>query len=506
MLQQISDRILHTPDKIALLNDDGPCTFGNLGARCQGIINSISTVSAGAALIYGHKEVDTVATMLACAFTGRPFVFVDIANPFPRLVQIARTSQARVIISCRPLPGQVDGQMVDTRSISPHTLAAPKLENNDRGIFYIAFTSGSTGSPKGVQVGYDNFSWFYSWYGPLLQSCRGTGAHVNHAPLSFDMGMLDLWPPLALGRSVILLDHRHNALPRANLHTLSGSPNIVPGTWFSTPTFLTMMCSEAGFRESTLPWMRTFFVGGEQVPRSLIARLLERFPAAEIWHAYGPTEVTCMTHCLRLTKSDLEGSGPLPLGRALGPNEIRLVGQDGQQVAMGQSGEIELSGPQVAYGYLPEHHPENHLFGTRKHQHFYRTGDYGVVDRKSNLTLRGRLDGQVKWNGNRLEIGEIERVAMDGPDVCQATVVPVAHDGRLLDLILFVEMRPDDDTRRSTFLQHLNGALPGYMRPRSIRFVDQLPLTLHGKVDRRRLSGTLPQLDSAGARVGPQSG
>ena len=88
-----------------------------------------------------------------------------------------------------------------------------RAEKNEEGIFYIAFTSGSTGTPKGVQIGYDNFFSFYAWYGALLQSCRGTGAHVNHASLSFDMGMLDLWPPLALGRPVILLNHRHNALP-----------------------------------------------------------------------------------------------------------------------------------------------------------------------------------------------------------------------------------------------------------------------------------------------------
>jgi D-alanine--poly(phosphoribitol) ligase subunit 1 len=503
MLQQIIDRVVHSPDKIALLSDDRAWTFASLGARCQGILDSIRTASEGAALIYGHKEADAVAAMLACALSRRPFVFVDIANPLPRIAHIARTAQASVIICSQPLPGYVEGLIVDTRSISLPPLTITKLENNDRGIFYTAFTSGSTGAPKGVQIGHDNFSSFFSWYGPLFQSCRGTGAHVNHASFSFDMGMLDLWPSLALGKAVILLNHRHNALPRANLRTLTRWPTIAPGTWFSTPTFLAMMCGEASFREAKLPWLRTFFLGGEQVPRSLIARLLGRFPGAEIWHAYGPTEVTCLTHCLRLSTTDMVGSGPLPLGRALPPNEIRVVGEDGHEVAVGEWGEIVLSGPQVAHGYLPETHPQNALFGTSDSKRFYRTGDYGVVDREGNLTLRGRLDGQVKWQGNRLEIGEIERVAMDAPGVCQAAVVPVTRDGRVMNLILFVEIRPDDNSKRSALLQHLTGALPGYMRPRSIRFLDRLPMTLHGKIDRRRLSGTLPQMDSAGTGVGP---
>jgi integrase len=136
------------------------------------------------------------------------------ANHLPRSAQIVRTAQANLMLCSQQLPGHVDGSVIDTRSISPRPHTVTKLKNNDRGLFYIAFTSGSTGAPKGALIGHDNFSSFYSWYGPLLQSCHGTGAHVNHASFSFDMGMLDLWPSLALGKPVILLNHRHNALPR----------------------------------------------------------------------------------------------------------------------------------------------------------------------------------------------------------------------------------------------------------------------------------------------------
>jgi D-alanine--poly(phosphoribitol) ligase subunit 1 len=363
-----------------------------------------------------------------------------------------------------------------------------RVERNCRGLFYIAFTSGSTGTPKGVQIGYDNFGYFYGWYCALLQACRGTEAHVNHASFSFDMGMLDLWPSLALGKAVILLHHRHNPLPLANLRTLTRSPGVVPASWFSTPSFLAMMCMEASFRESTLRKLRTFFLGGEPVPKPLLTKLRERFPGAEIWHAYGPTEVTCLTHCRRVTTSDLAGSGPLPLGRPIPPNEVRVVDEDGQEAAAGEFGEIELSGPQVAHGYLPKTHPQNTLFGTRENKRFYRTGDCGVVDSEGNLTLSGRMDGQLKWNGNRVEIGEIERVAQDAIGACQAVAVPLTRDDRVVDVILFVQMREDNDGKRAVFVNHLTGTLPAYMRPRSIRFVDRLPVTLHGKVDRRRLT------------------
>jgi D-alanine--poly(phosphoribitol) ligase subunit 1 len=237
--------------------------------------------------------------------------------------------------------------------------------------------------------------------------------------------------------------------------------------------------------------LRSFFLGGEPVPRSLLGKLAERFPGSEIWNGYAPTEATCLTHCHRLTGADLSGSGAVSLGRPLPPNEMRVVAEDGRELPAGECGEIELSGPQVAHGYVPEDHPENRLFGRREGKPAYRTGDYGSVDQNGNLTLFGRCDGQVKWHGNRIEIGEIERVAGSARGVDQAVVVPVKRGARVVDLVLVVDLREDNACHRSAFVQHLTATLPGYMRPRTIRFVDQLPVTLHGKIDRMKLTTSL---------------
>jgi D-alanine--poly(phosphoribitol) ligase subunit 1 len=185
--------------------------------------------------------------------------------------------------------------------------------------------------------------------------------------------------------------------------------------------------------------------------------------------------------------SDLVGLGPLPLGRVVPPNDVRIVGEDGHELAVGEVGEIELAGPQVAHGYLPATHPQNNLFRTCENKRCYRTGDYGILDHDGNLTLGGRMDGQLKWNGHRVEIGEIERVAQDAIGVSQAVVVPLTSDNRVADLILYVQLRQDDDSQRAAFLSLLSRALPSYMRPRSVRFVDHMPVTLHGKIDRTRL-------------------
>src|SRR5437879_723289 len=123
MVQAIVDRVAQTPDRIALLNEDGACDFGQLGARCQGIIDTICDAPDGVALIYGHKEVDVVAAMLACTLLGRAFVFVDIANPLPRIIQIANTADAKLIVCAQPLPSRVSGVIVETSTIVTRPLA-----------------------------------------------------------------------------------------------------------------------------------------------------------------------------------------------------------------------------------------------------------------------------------------------------------------------------------------------------------------------------------------------
>lgn len=204
----------------------------------------------------------------------------------------------------------------------------------DSDLLYVVFTSGSTGTPKGVPCGRGNVAAFDAWYRQMLADLPGQeldpaqSAHVNHASLAFDMGMLDLWPVLALGRPVILLDHGDNVIPRNNIKALARSDLVQARSWFSTPSLLQIMAMEPKFNGDTLPAMRCFFVGGEIVPRELLQTLAARFPRAEIRHAYGPTETTCLSHVHRLTAADLAAPGLLPLGPALGAFEMRILDED----------------------------------------------------------------------------------------------------------------------------------------------------------------------------------
>jgi len=507
VLRAIETQIQTRPEAPALISGGAVVTFGALGQQVQAVLGLLATTAApGLVLIHGHKEPAVVAAMLACMFSGRGFVFVDRSNPPERLARIRRISGAHLVLHAAeapPVEAGVDLQAIPAQGDLP--LAGAALRPVDaEALLYLIFTSGSTGDPKGVPISRRNFDAFHSWYGPMLSQIPGRdlapwqSAHVNHASLAFDMGMLDLWPVLALGRPVMMLDHRHNIMPRKNLEALCAQPGLATvRSWFSTPSLLQLMCTDPQFSADTLPGLRCVFVGGEAVRPSLVTALKQRFPAADIRHAYGPSEGTCMSHVHSLTDADLDSGDLLPLGPALAANSMRILDADGQELPPGTPGEVELSGPQIVSGYLPADHPANAAFATRAGQRCYRTGDLGYVDAAGRLILLGRADRQVKWNGNRIELDEIERAAHGLPEVHKAACLPLREAGQLRDIVLFVQPRPGHPLRPRDCAEALARLLPQTMIPRDIRVLDSLPVTVNGKVDSQallsRISPRIPE-------------
>ena len=250
--------------------------------------------------------------------------------------------------------------------------------------------------------------------------------------------------------------------------------------------------------------LETFLFCGETLPLACARELAHRFPEARILNTYGPTESTVAVTAVKVTDEMLACEEPLPVGSPRPGTRLRIVDAAGSEVPRGAWGEVVIEGDTVAAGYFGRPDLTAVAFGEvvldGKRVRTYRTGDEGMLDAAGMLHYRGRLDAQVKMSGYRIELGEIEAQRRRIAHVRAAAVVAVERDGRVHHIAAFVVSgapRPAGDFRAGlTLKEELKQVLPHYMVPRTIRFIDALPQTPNGKVDRRLLAAV-----AAGRRV-----
>jgi D-alanine--poly(phosphoribitol) ligase subunit 1 len=221
--------------------------------------------------------------------------------------------------------------------------------------------------------------------------------------------------------------------------------------------------------------------------------LLKRFPQAEVWNTYGPTEATVATTSIRIDAAILEQYSPLPVGRVMPGTEIFLLNENGEHARSGR-GEIIIAGPNVSYGYLGREDLTARAFFEYHGKRAYRTGDLGRFS-DDLLFFEGRIDEQIKITGYRIEIGDVEANLRALPVIRDAVVIPAIQNGAVQSLAAFVVMaqrdEPSDFSLAHSLRRQLGERLPAYMLPRKFVFLDAFPMTSNGKVDRATLANSL---------------
>jgi D-alanine--poly(phosphoribitol) ligase subunit 1 len=224
------------------------------------------------------------------------------------------------------------------------------------------------------------------------------------------------------------------------------------------------------------------------------ARLLDRFPGAEVWNTYGPTEATVATTSIRVDRGLLERYSPLPIGYPMAGTRVVVLDPDGREAAPGERGEIAIAGPNVSPGYLGRPDLTERAFFELDGLPAYRTGDWGRA-RDGLLFCEGRMDNQIKLHGHRIELGDVEANLRSLPGVRDAVVLPVVRRDRVDSLAAFVilaERAAGSDFEQANALRaRLAERVPVYMLPRKFLFREAFPMTANGKADRRSLAEAL---------------
>lgn len=482
LIGRVEQCAARTPSKQAFIRGDRALSYAELStgaARLAGWLAEHATDDRSPIVIHGHKEPEMLIGMLGALRAGRPYVPVDTAVPRHRLESIVEAARARIVLTPERIAELTAGA----------TANAPTFEPTEHTPVYIMFTSGSTGEPKGVPITHGNLASFLNWI-VAEQSPRPDDVFLNQVPYSFDVSVMDTYQALLAGATIVSVSRDEIASPKHLFAALAASDLTV---WVSTPSFAQVCLAEPRFGREMLPSVRTFLFCGETLPPEVAAQLLDRFPGAEVWNTYGPTEATVATTSIRIDRSVLERYSPLPIGCAMTGSRVLIVDAELRPIESGQRGEIVIAGPNVSPGYLYRPDLTAGAFFTLDGRPAYRTGDWGH-EQDGLLFCDGRMDNQVKLHGHRIELGDVEANLRALPGVRDAVIVPIERpvapgtvDGLGACVILAERGEASDFVLANTLRGLLAERVPVYMVPRRIRFVDRFPMTVNGKADRRAI-------------------
>lgn len=508
VLEWLEATVEKYPDKPAFSDTESSITFAQVYdiARNTGayLIEKLGVDRTPVAVFAGRKMV-TPAYFLGVVYAGRPYAPIDASLPDKRIEKILENLSPRAIVADRESLEHVESivnelaktevferpQIFVAEDISCferivgadsllEKLAAVRRQMSMTDPLYIIYTSGSTGNPKGVMTSHLSLMTYINAYCDVMH-IEGEDVLGNQSPLDYIAAIRDIYLPLKTGCSTAIIPKEYFMEPNVLFDYMN--EKRVSSVGWSVSAF-TILTSLGAFEEVGLKSLRKICFSGSVMPCRVLRKWQENLPEAHFVNQYGPTEATAS--CTYYSVDHIvEEDEVLPIGQAYDNYRVFLIDEHGNEPAVGEQGEICVCGPILALGYYNDKertdaaftiNPINKAYPER----MYRTGDYGRLDEDGILHFCGRMDRQIKHMGHRVELDEVEHAANVVEGVAESCVI---YNKAKEVLILFYT---GDCDRRSLALA-LRDELPGFMVPRKIKKLEQLPKLPNGKYDMKKL-------------------
>lgn len=521
----LSESAAKYPEKKAVVFKDQCVTYAELEKRTNLLALTLSGLNirkGDRIAIYMNRSIAAIIALFGILKKGGVYVPIDPLCPPSRLAYILNKSGIKLLLTTGgklatlekvipeiPLLSNIlvmDGLEGSFRTLEGINLIEWQADEEgenfdisredgvDTDLAYILFTSGSTGNPKGVMISHLNSLTFVNSAHQFFQ-IKEEDNLSNICPLHFDMSVFDIFVAFKAGASVYIVPENISIFPSQLALFIEKNKITV---WNSVPSALTLLASLANLEKYDFSSLRRVLFAGEVFPVKYLRRLQSCMPMAQFYNIYGQTEANSSTY-YQVGRLLADETAIIPIGKPLPNFEVFALDEDGKEISkMGEKGELYVRASSVARGYWGETEKTAECFVRNplrpdSNEVVYKTGDIVCLDKDANFIFLTRKDHLIKSRGYRIEIGEIEKVLLNHPEVKNAVVVPIPDEliGNRISAVIVAS--PGRELKKEDILKHCSRILPKYMIPEIVEFCKELPTVSSGKVDRRKIAESMGQ-------------
>jgi amino acid adenylation domain-containing protein len=501
------EQAARAPEKPAVISSTRTLSYADLLLRVRALGHRLRALGAQPnrlVAIVMEKGWEQIAAVLGILESGAAYLPIDPNIPTERLLYLLENGEVDIVLTQSWLdeklswPAGVTRLCIDReeeKQGARHTEPLPRTQTPDD-VAYVLYTSGSTGKPKGVTIGHRGL------VNCILETNREFGVGPDDRALAVtalhhDMSVYDIFGLLAAGGAIVIPDRDGTRSPD---HWVELIHRYHITVWNSVPAFMEMLLVHAAAQNLTVHnRLRLAFLGGDWIPLSAPGRIRAHFGDVQVVSVGGPTETTVWNIWYPVKNVQADWNS-IPYGHPIANTRYYVLDEQLQDCPRGEAGELCCSGIGLLKGYW--RNDEQTRVRTALHpvtgERIYRTGDRGRLMPDGEIEFLGRIDRQIKINGQRIELGEIEATLLRQPGVKQAIVDAIEFDGQKKLAAYIVpdnvpENVPQHVPGNGQWLQAhrlrtaLECFLPAYMIPSSFLMLEALPLNANGKVDRSQL-------------------
>ncbi|MBW4537463.1 MAG: amino acid adenylation domain-containing protein [Pleurocapsa minor HA4230-MV1] len=493
--QLFEAQVTKTPDAVAVVFEDSQLTYRELNSKANQLAHYLQQNGVKSEIIVGiccDRSLEMVIGLLGILKAGGAYLPIDPSYPSERIKFIVEDAELNLILTQQHLRASLSfhqAQLIcldtDWENIAQQDCNNPINNATPESLAYVIYTSGSTGTPKGVMNTHRGICNRLLWMQEAYQLTVDDSV-LQKTPFSFDVSVWEFFWTLSTGARLVIAKpggHQDSAylVKQISHHNIT--------TIHFVPSMLQVFLEES--EVETLTSLKRVICSGEALSVALQQRFFDRFARlnSELHNLYGPTEAAIdVTYWQCRADSNLN---IIPIGRPIANTQIYILDRHLQPLPIGVPGEIHIGGVGVARGYLnrPELTKEKFIPNpfTVNNQQIYKTGDKARYLPSGNIEFLGRIDNQVKLRGFRIELGEIEAI-LNQHSLIKENVVILREDN-LEDqkLVAYIVTLTNSRLPLPELRNFLREKLPEYAIPSAFVFLEQLPISANGKIDRKSL-------------------